>query len=355
MSSGTRKLLIPSAAILLLVALAIPKLRSFGGADRKNSSRAAGDQTLAVRVQVVKATKLGDKIATVGTILPDERVEVRSESSGKIAAIRFEEGRRVSKGDLLVKIDDTELQAQLARGQHRRALAEQQEKRQRGLFEQHLVSEEDYERAASELNVVRAEVQLIEAQIAKTEIRAPFDGVVGLRYASEGAYVTPAMLITTLEDAHSVKVDFAVPEKYAGALRRGEPVVFTAHGDAREFTGTIYALESGIDTATRTLRVRATSPNPEGVLRPGAFVNVKVELGERDAVMVPSYAVVPELKGHRVFVLEGGKAESRSVEIGTRTDALVEITNGLEAGDTLITSAMLQLRPGMSVRPTEDS
>jgi membrane fusion protein (multidrug efflux system) len=354
MSSKTKRIFILAGAALALVALALPKIGSLPG-NTKNNERATAsrDQSMSVRMQVIQAAKLGDKVVTVGTILSNEEVEIRSEISGKVEKIYFQEGARVRKGELLLKINDAEPQAQLVRAQYRQALAEQDAERQRQLFEKKLASEEEYEIAVNQLNIVKADIQIIQAQIGKTEIRAPFDGMIGLRYVSEGSYISPVTRITTLHDYNSVKVDFTVPEKYAGQIRKGDRISFSVEGAAQKFAGAVYAVEAKIDPTTRTLHIRALSPNPDGALIPGAFANVEVVLREKETLTVPSYALIPELKGQRVFVYKNGKAESQSVEIGSRTDEFVEIIQGVQAGDTLITSGILQLRPGMAVRPAE--
>jgi membrane fusion protein (multidrug efflux system) len=308
---------------------------------------------MAVRMQVITAEKMGDKVLTVGTILSNEEVEIRSEISGKVEKIYFKEGGRVNKDDVLLKINDAEQRAQLARARYRQALAEQEAERKHQLFEKKLSSQEEYDIAVNQLNIAKAEAQIIEAQIAKTEIRAPFGGTIGLRYVSEGSYISPTTRITTLQDYNSVKVDFTVPEKYASLIRQGDKISFSVEGVARKFAGTVYAMEAKIDPTTRTLHIRALSPNPNEVLIPGAFANVEVVLKEKETLLVPSYALIPELKGQRVFVYKNGKAESQSVEIGSRTDEFVEVTHGVQAGDTLITSGILQLRPGMAVRTAE--
>jgi membrane fusion protein (multidrug efflux system) len=275
---------------------------------------------------------------------------VRSEISGRIVSISFAEGSRVSKGQVLVKINDSELRAQLARAESRLAIANDEANRQKQLFDQTLTSEREYTNATNEADVAKAEADLIRAQLAKTEIRAPFAGVVGLRSVSEGSYVAPANLITTLRDVSTIKIDFSVPERYAGRIATGDHVEFRVQGSPRSYAASVYAVESGIDETTRTLRVRARASNPDGALVPGAFADVTVPLVEREALTIPAYALVPELKGHMVFVYHAGSAEPRSVEIGTRTEDRIEITAGLQAGDTLITSAILQLKPGAPVR-----
>ncbi|MBI2502056.1 MAG: efflux RND transporter periplasmic adaptor subunit [Candidatus Latescibacteria bacterium] len=353
MNSRAKGLWITLGAIAVLAALALPKLRSSPGAPG-NTGAAAGaarDQGLPVSMEVIRAERLGDRIATVGTVLPDEEVELRSEISGKVERIFFSEGTSVGKGKVLLKIGDAELQAQLLRARYRQAIAEEQAERQRQLFAKQQISQVDYDSAVNALNISRAEVQLIQAQLDKTEIRAPFAGVIGLRQVSEGSYLSPATPIATVQDTRRVKIDFAVPEKYAGALEVGDEIRFSVQGVPRTFVGGIYALETKIDQATRTLRLRALSPNPDGALIPGAFAEVEIVLPEKEGLTIPASALIPELKGHRVFLCVAGKAVSQPVEIGARSAERVAIAKGVRAGDTLITSAILQLRPGMAVRP----
>jgi membrane fusion protein (multidrug efflux system) len=354
MAGKPRSIFVLIVVVVSVCLAVLPRLFS-GDRSQRNAKqgRTSRGGALAVRTEIVRADTLAEKIATVGTVLANEEVDIRSETSGKIGRVYFDEGSRVQKGDMLVKIDDTEQQAQLLRARSRRALAEQQETRAREMFSQRLVSDADYDRAKSELDVAKAEEKVVEAQIDKTSIRAPFGGVIGLRYVSEGGYISPATRIATLQDNQQVKIDFSVPEKYSARIKEGDPINFTVPGSSRVYTGTIYALESRIDPATRTLRVRALAPNTDGALFAGAFANVDVLLGEKEALMIPAYALVPDLKGQKVFVYRGGKAVPQTVEAGTRTDQRVEITLGLQAGDTLITSAVLQLRPGAAVSLAE--
>lgn len=350
MAAKPRSILVVIVVIVVAFLLLLP--RFFSGSrspTSPNQGRGARGGALAVRSEIVRTEKLDERITTVGTVLANEEVEVRSETSGKIDGVYFDEGSRVRKGDMLIKIHDAELQAQLLRTKSRRALAEQQEARAREMFSQRLVSDAEYDRAKSELDVALAEEKVIEAQLDKTAVRAPFGGVIGLRYVSEGGYISPATRIATLQDNRQVKVDFSVPEKYAGRIREGDRINFTVPGSSRVFDGTVYALESRIEATTRTLRVRALAPNDDGELFAGAFAKVEVLLGEKDALTIPAYALIPDIKGQKVFVYKGGKAVPQTVEMGTRTDERVEITAGLQAGDTLITSAVLQLRPGASV------
>jgi membrane fusion protein (multidrug efflux system) len=306
-----------------------------------------------VNIEVLRPVEIGGTVSAVGTVLSNEEVQVRSQVSGQIEKIAFGEGARVARGAVLVKINDDELQAQLSRAKSRTAIAEQQAERQKQLFEKQFISQEEYNNAINELNVVRADGQLIEAQIAKSEITAPFDGTIGLRFVSEGSYVSPATVITTLQDNARMKVDFTIPEKYARMIGKGDSIRFSVQTRQESYSARIYSTDSRIDPATRTLRVRAATVNPGGVLLPGAFASVVVSLNPRKALTVPAYALIPELRGNKVFVCRGGKAESRPVVIGERSNDRVEIASGLAAGDTLITSGILQLRPGMDVTPAQ--
>lgn len=352
MSKTKRSAWMIVGAVLALLVLTLPKLGVLKSNGTNGSvANAPRDQRLAVRMLMVRPEKLGDRIVTVGTILSNEEVEIRSEVSGKVEKIYFSEGGRVHKGEVLLKINDAELQAQLSRAQYRQAIAAQEAERKHQLFEKKLASQEEYDIAVNQLNIVKAEAQLIEAQIGKTEIHAPFAGVIGLRYVSEGSYISPATRITTLQDFNPVKVDFTVPEKYARSIKKGDKITFTVEGATRSFDGNVYAVEAKIDPTSRTLHVRALSPNPEGALIPGAFANVELVLEEKETLLIPAEALIPELKGHSVFLYKGGQAVSQAVGIGTRTEERVEVTQGLTAGDTLITSAILQLRPGMAIRP----
>jgi len=351
----SRRSWILSGAVLLIGALAALRVtvldggaaapaRSAGG----TAGRAGGGPT-PVSILVAEAEPLTDRVTAIGTIRANEEVQIRSEVAGRVERVLFAEGARVGRGDLLLKVTDAELAAQLARARARLAIAEAEAERQQLLIQNHLTSEREQTVAFHEADVARAEVDLIQAQIAKTEIRAPFAGVIGLRAVSEGAYLTPATPIALLQDHTPVKIDFAVPERYAGRIAAGDRITFTVAGQAATFTGTIYARDAGVDPASRSLRVRATSPNANGTLIPGGFANVEVAFGERAGIMVPASAVIPELKGHRVFVLRSGQARAQAIAIGTRTDDRIEVASGLAPGDTVITSAMLQLRDGAPV------
>jgi membrane fusion protein (multidrug efflux system) len=302
---------------------------------------------------VVRPETITGRVATVGTLLSNEEIEVRSEVAGRIERIAFKEGGRVKKRDLLVQINADEIKARLLSARYNEQLAAEEEERRRLLSEKQLASRQEYDAALTALNVARAELQLLQAQLAKTSIRAPFDGVAGLRLVSEGSLVTPTILITTFHDSRTVKLDFTLPERYAADIRPGDSVSFTVQGSSRKYSARVYAIPPRIEASTRTLRLRAITENRDGSLLPGGFANVDVHLKERIGCMVPSYAVIPELDIHKVFVCTNGRVEERTVRIGTRTEEELEITSGLSPGDSLITSGLLQIRPGMAVYALE--
>lgn len=293
---------------------------------------------------------LAEKITATGVILADEGVDLTAETSGRITALNIEEGARVSKGTLLVKINDIDLRAELGRAEHLAQLARLQADRQKQLLASQGVSQEAYDVAQNELRVREADIALIKARIEKTEVRAPFDGTIGLRHVSPGGYLTPGDRIATLQSTATLKIDFSVPERYMDRLSTGADVSIRVTGLADAFTGNIYAIEPRIDESTRTLRLRARADNPQGRVIPGAFATVEIALRDiPDAILIPAGAIIPGLNEKSVFVIEDGKARPRKVETGLRLASEILVLSGIQAGDTVITSGQLQLRPGMAV------
>lgn len=334
----------------VIIALALPKTGFFKETTKISKvSNPSRDKLIKVKTQPVILAKLGSKISTIGTIFPNEEVEIRSEISGKLETIFFKEASFVKKGALLFKINDNELQAQFMRAKHSQTLAEQREKRLRMLFNKSLTSQADYDTSVANLNIAKAETQLIKIHLDKTNILAPFAGLIGFRYVSEGSFITQSTPIAVLQDNNIVKIDFAVPEKYAGSIKMGDEISFNIQGTSKIFSAKIYAVQPKIEPATRTLSLRASTSNPDNIFFPGSLVTVNISIKEKDAIMIPSFTLIPDLKGHKVFIYKDGKAEERRVETGFRSDETVEITNGLKQGDMLITTGILQLRTGMPV------
>ena len=217
-------------------------------------------------------------------------------------------------------------------------------------MEKNLTSQQEYDTQLSELNSVLADVEFTRAQIEKTEIRAPFDGIIGLRSVSIGSYISPQTRIVTLQSIDPIKVDFAVPQKYFGLIKEGKSIFVKLPSDTKTYNGKIYAVEPKIDQNTRTVQARAVIPNEKGELTPGAYVEINVVIENiNDAVMVPTDVVVPDIEGEKVFVYKNGIATPQSVKTGIRTENEIQITSGLNIGDTLIVSGIIQIRPNSSV------
>lgn len=354
MSKKSRNIIIATVGLILVVLVSSPRLKLFSSDSEKSAAGDSVDPTIPVTAFIVRPERISDKVLSSGTVLANEEVELKSEISGKIERILFREGSRVRKGDLLVKINDAELQAQLVKLESQVKLAEDIEQRRKVLFEKRSISPEDYERALNELNSIKAEIRLIKARIDKTEIKAPFDGIIGLRYVSEGSYVSSETKIAVLQDVTLVKVDFSIPEKYVNSVRKDQLIRFTVAGSDEAFAGKIYAIEPKIDPVTRTVQLRAISANRGGKIIPGAFAQVELVLQQlNNALMIPTEALVPELKGQKVFLYKYGYAQPLSVETGIRTETKIQITAGLQAEDTIITSGILQMAPGLPVRISE--
>lgn len=349
-----KKKWIVTAIVLAFFCAALGIYKHFAGSTPTAEPSANGSRKkniLNVNALVIRPQALTDGITTVGNLLPDEEVDLSFETSGKIVAINFREGSVVRKGDLLAKVNDKPLAAQLSHYEAQLKLAEDRVYRQSTLLEKDAVSQEAYEQARTELAMLHADIDLVRSNIALTELRAPFDGVIGLRNVSEGAYASPSVVVAKLTKISPLKIDLFVPERYANQIKPGTPLSFTVEGRNETFRASVYATESKVDIATRTLAVRAIYPNTQGKLLPGRFVSVQIRMHEiPDAIAVPTEAIVPEMGIDKVFVYERGKARAVEVKTGMRTDSSIQIVEGLHAGDTLITSGTLQLRTDLPVK-----
>ena len=309
-----------------------------------------GRQLLNVSGFLIQPSRLSDLYNSTGTLRADEEVDLSFETSGKIIRIRFTEGTRVKKGDLLAKINDRPLQAQLQKLEAQQKLAEEKEFRQRSLLNKDAISQESYDQIETELQTIQADINLIKARISETELRAPFDGIIGLRYLSEGGYANPSSKIARLVKISPLKVEFAIPERYADQVTIGFPVTFVVDGSSEVYQANVYAVDPQVEEKTRTIVIRAYYPNKNEELKSGRYAAVTLLLSQIDnAIAIPSEALIPEMEGETVYVYRKGKAESIRVSTGLRTESLVQITDGLKFGDTLLTSGILQLRHNLPV------
>lgn len=314
---------------------------------------AARPAVLSVSGVVVSLQPMDNVVNSSGTVLASESVDLAAEASGRIVGILFKEGAHVKKDDVLVKINDDDLQAQLKKIELQIQLASDLAERQKRLFETNNTSKEQYETAVNQLGTLRADRDNLLASIRQRQIRAPFDGIVGLRYVSEGSYVATTTRIASVQKINPLKVDFAVPEKYAGKVHEGDVVKFWSDETNLQFAGKVYAIEPVIEPTTWTVQLRALCENRGERIFPGGYVHVELRLKQPGgALMVPTQSIIPVLKGQTVLVRKNGVVVSVPVKTGIRTPSVVQVTDGLSAGDTVLTTGILQLRPGMPVNVT---
>jgi membrane fusion protein, multidrug efflux system len=347
-------------AMIIVVVLGIifyPKLKPLlssgqrSAAPASNQASRGGGQPLFASGFIVVPAQMNELIYSTGSLIPDEEVELSFEASGKVVEILFNEGSRVKKGELMAKINDKPLQAQLLKLESQLKLSMEREFRQRQLLGSDAISRESYDQALTELQSLEADILLIKARISETELRAPFDGIVGLRMISEGAYATTQTKIVQLVKLSPLKLEFSVPERYAGEILPGFPVTFVVDGIQKTFEAKVYAVAPKVDVNTRTIIVRALYPNINEELKPGRFASVRALLSQvENTISVPTQAIIPEMDGEKVFVYRKGKAEEIRVTLGLRTESHIQIRSGLSFGDTLLTSAILQLRHQLPVQ-----
>lgn len=304
---------------------------------------------LVAETYVVKNVPFAQTLSTVGSLRANESVVLVSELSRRLVKIEVTEGSEVAAGALLFKLDDSDLVAELGEIDARLQLAATNKTRVANLLPAKAISQQEFDSSAAAYDILKAQRNTQAVQISKTEIRAPFAGRVGVRQVSEGAFVTPATPLITLQDVSRIKVDFPLPERYSGEVKSGQKFTFTVAGSGEVFEGVVAVLEPAIDVATRSLLVRGLCSAPKGLL-PGGFAEVTLTLdGLANGFMVPSQAIVPSPRGQGVYVIEGGKAKLQPVEIGIRTDDRVQVLRGLKEGDVVATTNLLRIRPGLAV------
>ncbi|MCY7353249.1 MAG: efflux RND transporter periplasmic adaptor subunit [Cytophagaceae bacterium] len=313
--------------------------------------QSSGPKELLVDGYVVKTSKLSNTLDASGTLQSNEVTNIQAEISARVTGIYFREGKSVSKGAVLVKLYDGDQLAQLQKLKTQKLLAETTLQRQKYLLSRGGVSQQETDVAASQVESIDADIALTESQLQRTQIRAPFSGVVGLRNVSVGTVVSPTTIIASIQQTNPLKLDFSIPEKYTEALKVGDAVQFTVASDRTTHRGTVYAIEPQVDPTTRTIRLRARVPNPNYALSPGQFAKVRLELSSTpEALMIPSQAVIPGAREKKVAIARNGKAAFVTVETGVREASTVQILSGIQPGDTLIISGMMQLKPNAAIK-----
>ena len=342
------RLLVIAAILLVGTIIYINKFSGESNVDAKTGP--PSNQPLEVSGIVVKAKEIEDRIFASGTLLANEEVEIRNEVPGRITAILFREGTRIKKGDLLITLYDEDLLAQQKKLGLQLEVAEKNEERQKDLLDINGISRQEYEQALNELNSLRADIELIRSQISKTQIRAPFDGIIGLKTVSTGAYLPVNTRIATVQSVDPIKLEFTVPERYRSMIADKTEISFTTESSEGIFRGEIYAFEPKIDLQTRSVLVRALCENRSLTLYPGSFANIEIPLKKiNNAILIPTNALIPVFKGQKVYVLKAGKAENVMVETGMRNDSAIQVVSGIQEGDTVLVSGLMQMRPGMQV------
>jgi membrane fusion protein (multidrug efflux system) len=340
--------------LLILGVAAFIFYRISENSTEKNSEKDKGGKNkVPARVTgiVLKPQVFADNLSLSGSIEANELVDIRSEVSGIVESINFNEGSNVSKGQVLFKVNDIELRAQLGKAITAKNLAGENERRAKLLLEKEAISQEEYDIASADFKSARSEAQLVQAQLSKTMIRAPFAGKIGLRSISKGTYVTPETVVARLVNTSQVKITFSIPEKYAMQMKNGNALSFTIAGSKEKFSAKIYAIEPEVEVGTRTLKLRAVAQNPDGKLLPGTFANVELPLEQiNDALLVPTQALIPIQNGKKLFIAENGKAKEVIVETGARTSTDIRITSGVKAGDTVLTTGVMALKDGGPVK-----
>jgi membrane fusion protein, multidrug efflux system len=332
--------------ILALIILLI-LLRIFAGSTKK-TSQAVSPAKVAIPVEViiVKDTSLVYRISTIGSLRANESVAIVSEISKKVTGVFLKEGTLAAKGQLLFKLDDSELLARLNKLTIEEKLAAINESREKAQLSKGGISQEQYDNTANRLNTIRAETEILKVDLSKTEIRAPFAGKIGLRNVSEGAWVTPNLVLASLQDVSKIKVDFSVPERYASDLRQGSLIHFTTDYSSKPTQAVIDAVEPDVQKETRTIPVRAICDNKDGSLVPGASVKVDIDLKAIiKKLFIPTAALIPTVKGYDVYLMRSGKAELQQVTTGMRNLQSVEITAGLSLNDTVVVTNLLRIKP----------
>lgn len=344
--------------ILILVAAGVIGLLAYNKVNKddklavERKAMVSKSASVLADVYVVKPTSLKNDINATGTLLSNESIQVQPQISGRITHLYITEGAYVKKGQLLATLYDGDLKAELAKAELQKSLADTTYQRQKQLLDINGISRQDVDNTENQVAAAQADIDYYKSQISETQIVAPFNGRLGLRQVSEGAIVAPSNVITTLYQNDPLKLEFSVPEKYRNQIRIGDQVSFTvAEMLDHPYTGKVYAINPGIDPQTRTVTMRAWVDNHAGRLSPGGFANVHIQLGEIEgALMVPAESLIPTTQDAQVVLCRDGKADFVAVQTGIRTENQVQITSGLRAGDTVVTTGLMQASQGASLR-----
>ena len=345
-----KRTFIITGCIIIVVILALLKIFVISG-KQGQATTAAPNPAIAVECYVAKDTSVSYRIETVGTLRANEQVEIVSEINRKIVSIFLKEGAYVTKDQLLFKLDDADINARINKLIIEEKLATANESREKVLLAKGGISQERYDVVSNLRQTILAEIEVLKVDLAKTEIRAPFAGKIGLRNVSEGTLVNPALVLANLVDVSRVKVDFSIPERYARDLHVGSTIFFRSDYLNQDVAAQVEAIEPAVDVNTRTLLVRAVASNSEGKLVPGTSARVVLTLKELNkSLFIPTSALIPSIKGYSVFVNRNGTAQSLMVKTGVRNRDFIQILDGISVGDTIILTNLLRVKTDSPLR-----
>ena len=337
--------------LILFLLIVLIRILFFPDTKADENSPGIKKSPVPVKICIVKKEILGELFYCSGDLLANESVNLSPEINGRLEKIYFKEGEKVTKGDILAKLNDADLQASKRKIKAHLQLAESKEKKLRKMLDVEGISKEEYEIALTDIEITLAELQSIESQIEKTLIRAPFSGIIGLRNYSAGSIINTNSILATLQEIEQLNLDFSLPEKYTSHIKPGQNIYFKTNDSNEKLMGTVIAIEPTIDLKTRTLKVRAKVKNTKKNILPGMFASVEVNLkAQEESIYIPTESVIADMKGKKVFIVKNGTAEARIIQAGLRTDSKIQVLEGISAGDTLIISGISNLRDKARVK-----
>jgi membrane fusion protein (multidrug efflux system) len=344
--------LVSSLSFIVLLSTASVSCSSKRKKEVQTQQKNAGNKPPAPKVDgfVVQTQTVSESLEVPGTIVSEDATEIHPEVSGRIVNLNVREGSYIGKGAVLAKLYDGDLQAQKRKLQVQMQIAQQTENRHEQLLKIGGISKEDYAATALQVSNLRADLDIINTSIAKTVIRSPFSGKLGLKDISTGAYVTPQSVIALIQKTNDLKIDFNLPEKYTNQIKKGQFVNFTVEGSGRNYAAVIAATGAGIEQTTRTLMIRAQVKGDITGLTPGNFAKVKLNFEpDPNALLIPTQAIIPQARGKKAVRFKNGKADFVDVTTGVRDSSMVQITSGLNKGDTVIVTGLLSVKPDANI------
>lgn len=334
-----------------LAALLLTACQSSDKDDKKTTAVKPVQQPSKADGYIVTPKLLSQDVEVPGSLAPYEETELHPEVSGRVTGIYFQEGSNISQGSLVVKLYDGDLQAQLQKLQVQLKVAEQTAERYGALLKINGVSQQEYDLNVLAVNNIKADINIVRTSISKTSVRAPFSGRMGLRNISVGAYISPQTTISTLRKTSQLKLEFTVPERYGSKMKAGGVVNFMIENNTKSYLAKIIATENNIAEDTRSLKVKAVVEKPDAQLIAGSFAKVQIPLGQNDAaLMIPTQAIIPQARNKKIIAVRNGIASMETVTTGARDSAMIEITSGLKAGDTVLITGLLTTKPGAKVQ-----